>query len=86
MLDIPIFIKVHGNFFDKIVNNAAGSPKELSDFQDCFRLNSNILLQAVHIAAQYGQTAFLNFIVAKFHAEFDVPDNDGRSPLHWYVS
>ncbi|GER42111.1 S-acyltransferase [Striga asiatica] len=36
-----------------------------------------------HVAAQYGQTAFLNYIVAKFHADFDVPDNDGRSPLHW---
>ncbi|KAG7011581.1 putative protein S-acyltransferase 23, partial [Cucurbita argyrosperma subsp. argyrosperma] len=39
--------------------------------------------QAVHVAAQYGQTAFLNHIVAKFHADFDVPDNEGRSPLHW---
>lgn len=39
--------------------------------------------RAVHVAAQYGQTAFLNHIVAKYHAEFDVPDNDGRSPLHW---
>lgn len=39
--------------------------------------------RAVHVAAQYGQTAFLNHIVAKYHADFDVPDNDGRSPLHW---
>lgn len=39
--------------------------------------------RAVHVAAQYGQTAFLNHIIAKYHAEFDVPDNDGRSPLHW---
>ncbi|XP_023511407.1 probable protein S-acyltransferase 23 [Cucurbita pepo subsp. pepo] len=39
--------------------------------------------RAVHVAAQYGQTAFLNHIVAKFHADFDVPDNEGRSPLHW---
>nr|XP_027106126.1 probable protein S-acyltransferase 23 [Coffea arabica] len=39
--------------------------------------------RAVHVAAQYGQTAFLNHIVAKYYAEFDVPDNDGRSPLHW---
>ncbi|KAI3445838.1 hypothetical protein Pfo_002503 [Paulownia fortunei] len=39
--------------------------------------------RAVHVAAQYGQTAFLNYIVAKYHADFDVPDNDGRSPLHW---
>ncbi|KAG8368569.1 hypothetical protein BUALT_Bualt15G0059100 [Buddleja alternifolia] len=39
--------------------------------------------RAVHVAAQYGQTAFLNYIIAKYHADFDVPDNDGRSPLHW---
>ncbi|CAI8615717.1 unnamed protein product [Vicia faba] len=38
---------------------------------------------AVHVAAQYGQTAFLNHVVVKYHADFDVPDNDGRSPLHW---
>lgn len=42
-------------------------------------------LQAVHIAAQYGQTTFLYHIVTKYHADFDVPDNDGRSPLHWYL-
>lgn len=51
-----------------------GAPVEASDING---------YRAVHIAAQYGQTAFLNFIVAKFQAEFDVPDNDGRSPLHW---
>lgn len=39
--------------------------------------------RAVHIAAQYGQTTFLYHIVTKYHADFDVPDNDGRSPLHW---
>ncbi|GAB2219370.1 hypothetical protein Drorol1_Dr00007005 [Drosera rotundifolia] len=39
--------------------------------------------RAVHVAAQYGQTAFLNHIVAKYHADYDAPDNDGRSPLHW---
>ncbi|KAF8404780.1 hypothetical protein HHK36_009669 [Tetracentron sinense] len=39
--------------------------------------------RAVHVAAQYGQTAFLNHIVAKYGADFDTPDNDGRSPLHW---
>ncbi|KAG5038312.1 putative protein S-acyltransferase 23 [Glycine max] len=38
---------------------------------------------AVHVAAQYGQAAFLNHIVVKYHADFDVPDNDGWSPLHW---
>ncbi|XP_027348744.1 probable protein S-acyltransferase 23 isoform X2 [Abrus precatorius] len=39
--------------------------------------------RAVHVAAQYGQTAFLNHVVVKYNADFDVPDNDGRSPLHW---
>ncbi|KAF5444255.1 hypothetical protein F2P56_036743 [Juglans regia] len=39
--------------------------------------------RAVHVAAQYGQTAFLNHIVAKYQADFDAPDNEGRSPLHW---
>lgn len=47
--------------------------------------NRFCLLQAVHVAAQYGQTAFLYHIVAKYHADYDAPDNDGRSPLHWYV-
>lgn len=39
--------------------------------------------RAVHVAAQYGQTTFLNHIIAKYNADFDTPDNDGRSPLHW---
>ncbi|KAJ0984321.1 hypothetical protein J5N97_002677 [Dioscorea zingiberensis] len=39
--------------------------------------------QATHVAAQYGQTAFLYHIVTKWNADPDVPDNDGRSPLHW---
>lgn len=39
--------------------------------------------KAAHIAAQYGQTGFLYHIIAKYGAEFDSPDNDGRSPLHW---
>ncbi|EPS74107.1 hypothetical protein M569_00641, partial [Genlisea aurea] len=39
--------------------------------------------QATHVAAQYGQTSFLYHIVTKWNADPDVPDNDGRSPLHW---
>ncbi|KAG0499170.1 hypothetical protein HPP92_003861 [Vanilla planifolia] len=39
--------------------------------------------QTTHVAAQYGQTAFLYNIVAKWNADPDLPDNDGRSPLHW---
>lgn len=44
-----------------------------------------LLSQAVHVAAQYGQTAFLNHIIAKHCADFNAPDNEGRSPIHWYV-
>lgn len=39
--------------------------------------------QTTHVAAQYGQTSFLYYIVTKWNADPDVPDNDGRSPLHW---
>ncbi|KAF8393113.1 hypothetical protein HHK36_021354 [Tetracentron sinense] len=39
--------------------------------------------KASHVAAQYGQTAFLYHIVTKWNADPDIPDNDGRSPLHW---
>ncbi|XP_050212367.1 protein S-acyltransferase 24 [Mercurialis annua] len=39
--------------------------------------------QTTHVAAQYGQTAFLYHIVSKWNADPDVPDKDGRSPLHW---
>ncbi|XP_076885446.1 protein S-acyltransferase 24-like [Bidens hawaiensis] len=39
--------------------------------------------QTTHVAAQYGQTAYLYHIVTKWHADPDVPDNEGRSPLHW---
>ncbi|KAJ6852204.1 protein S-acyltransferase 24 [Iris pallida] len=39
--------------------------------------------QATHVAAQYGQTAFLYHIITKWNADPDIPDNDGRSPLHW---
>ncbi|KAF9679730.1 hypothetical protein SADUNF_Sadunf06G0044800 [Salix dunnii] len=40
-------------------------------------------MQTTHVAAQYGQTAFLYHIVSKWNADPDVPDFDGRSPLHW---
>ncbi|XP_058111442.1 protein S-acyltransferase 24-like [Magnolia sinica] len=39
--------------------------------------------QMTHVAAQYGQTAFLYHVVTKWNADPDLPDNDGRSPLHW---
>ncbi|KAJ6699881.1 PROTEIN S-ACYLTRANSFERASE 24 [Salix viminalis] len=40
-------------------------------------------MQTTHVAAQCGQTAFLYHIVSKWNADPDVPDFDGRSPLHW---
>ena len=58
---------------------------ELVIFSRLQMLNPTFFLQAVHVAAQYGQTAFINHLVAKYHADFDAPDRDGRSPLHWYV-
>ncbi|GKB54812.1 hypothetical protein Tco_0905565 [Tanacetum coccineum] len=30
------------------------------------------------------QTSFLNYIVSKYHVDFDVPNNDGRTPLRWF--
>ncbi|XP_039059608.1 protein S-acyltransferase 24-like [Hibiscus syriacus] len=36
-----------------------------------------------HVATQYGQTAFLYYVVSKWNAGPDFPDNEGRSPLHW---
>ncbi|CAM6119554.1 unnamed protein product [Calypogeia fissa] len=36
-----------------------------------------------HVAAQYGHTYLLYYLVTKWSAEFDGPDNDSRSPLHW---
>lgn len=42
-------------------------------------------LQITHVATQYGQTAFLYYVVSKWNADPDVPDNEGRSPLHWYM-
>lgn len=42
--------------------------------------------QPMHVTAQYGQTALLYLLVCKWNAEPDVPDNDGRTPLLWYLS
>ncbi|KAG6472882.1 hypothetical protein ZIOFF_070360 [Zingiber officinale] len=39
--------------------------------------------QTTHVAAQYGQTAFIYQIIIKWNADPDIPDNDGRSALHW---
>lgn len=53
--------------------------------QEGARMNASDLngYQTTHVAAQYGQTAFLYHVVSKWNADLDVPDNDGRSPLHW---
>jgi palmitoyltransferase len=53
--------------------------------QEGARVNSADMngYQTTHVAAQYGQTAYLYHVVSKWNADPDVPDNDGRSPLHW---
>lgn len=53
--------------------------------QEGARVNSADMngYQTTHVAAQYGQTAFLYYVVSKWNADPDIPDNDGRSPLHW---
>jgi len=38
---------------------------------------------ACHVAAQYGQTAVLYHLSMKWAVDTDVPDADGRTPLHW---
>jgi ankyrin repeat protein len=48
-------------------------------------INIYCSLQVTHVAAQYGQTLFIHHVVAKWNANPDVPDYDGRSPLHWSV-
>ncbi|CAK9209241.1 unnamed protein product [Sphagnum troendelagicum] len=39
--------------------------------------------RVTHVAAQYGHTALLYYLITKWGAEVDPLDNDGRSPLHW---
>ncbi|KAL1193987.1 putative protein S-acyltransferase 23 [Cardamine amara subsp. amara] len=39
--------------------------------------------RAVHVASQYGQTAFLNNIIVNYAADYNALDNQGRSALHW---
>lgn len=36
-----------------------------------------------HVAAQYGQTAFLYHVALRWGAEVDPLDLDSRTPLHW---
>ena len=40
-------------------------------------------VQVCHVAAQYGQTAFLYYMALRWDADIDEPDVDGRTPLHW---
>ena len=40
-------------------------------------------MQVCHVAAQYGQTAFLYYMALRWDADIDEPDVDGRAPLHW---
>ena len=36
-----------------------------------------------HVAAQYGQTSIIYHLYIKWGIDTDLPDNDGRTPLHW---
>ncbi|KAG2495455.1 hypothetical protein HYH03_006401 [Edaphochlamys debaryana] len=36
-----------------------------------------------HVAAQYGQTAVLYHLALRWNVDVDIPDNDGRTALHW---
>lgn len=40
-------------------------------------------MQVCHVAAQYGQTAFLYYVALQWGADVDSCDVDGRTPLHW---
>jgi len=39
--------------------------------------------QVCHVAAQYGQTAFIYHVALRWDGDVDEPDVDGRTPLHW---
>eukprot|EP00798_Chlamydomonas_sp_ICE-L_P004755 gene4755-34505_t len=39
--------------------------------------------QITHVAAQYGQTAVLYHLALKWNVNIDIPDDDGRCPIHW---
>lgn len=36
-----------------------------------------------HVAAQYGQASIIYHVYMKWGINTDMPDNDGRTPLHW---
>lgn len=36
-----------------------------------------------HVAAQYGQTSSIYLLYMKWGIDTNLPDNDGRTPLHW---
>lgn len=48
-----------------------------------FMADSSPHAQVCHVAAQYGQTAFLYHMALRWDADIDEPDIDGRTPLHW---
>jgi len=47
------------------------------------RSTTCFVVQAVHVASQYGQTAFVNHIIVDYAADYNALDIEGRSPLHW---
>ncbi|GIL66775.1 hypothetical protein Vafri_20284 [Volvox africanus] len=48
-----------------------------------WELRDNRGYTVAHVAAQYGQTAVLYHLALRWNADVDVPDNDGRTSLHW---
>lgn len=42
-----------------------------------------VVCKVCHVAAQYGQTAFLYHVALQWGADIDSCDVDGRTPLHW---
>ena len=49
----------------------------------CSPCHPHGIRQVCHVAAQYGQTAFLYHVALRWDADVDAPDADGRTPLHW---
>lgn len=82
--DIWKFPQLDVIFLDKLHKFYASNGQLINNQSVCYVNTYGSLPQAVHVAAQYGKTAFLNHIVAKYQADFEAPDNEGRSPLHWY--
>ncbi|KAL4568236.1 hypothetical protein LXL04_023843 [Taraxacum kok-saghyz] len=85
--------------WEEMVNDAVDSALDSDDIEDEIDEEVDKVLTslagetaaqlpeaATHVAAQYGHTAYIYHIVTKWNADPDIPDNEGRSPLHWYLN